>query len=154
MQNDKEHEFEDESFSQLENLGEVISSTEKENLDSLEEEVFTPSQNRLHPLFKIFITHKIPCSLDINTGLFKISGFYKNGAINIEETKDNELIAIDKKGNKTYIHSLDDIIFLNFEHWKASGGKNKNYMPLGKPWVELFQSKGLVERTVTFTPSE
>lgn len=151
-EHNEQHNYdEDDSFSQLEQLGETISSSNTEQDTSGE---FSPSQMRLNPLFLEFITHKIPCSMDINTGLFKVSGFYKNGPMLLKETSSGNLIAIDKKNNETSINSLEDLIFLNFQHWKASGGKNKNYSPLEKPWSDEFQSKGLVARVVTFTPSE
>lgn len=147
------HYDEDDSFSQLYQLGETIDSHISQSSDTQDGE-FTPSQKRLHPLFLEFIAHKIPCSMDINTGLFKVSGFYKNGPMILKENTHGQLIAIDKKNNETSINSLEDLVFLNFQHWKASGGKNKNYSPLEKPWSDEFQSKGLVSRVVTFTPSE
>lgn len=144
--------------SQLDNLGIVIEEHRKEQEEHTQPKEFRledykPSQRRLHPVILELIDHSISCKYDILSGHFHVDGFYKNGAMILEEAENGVLFSVDKKGIRTQINDLDDLVLLNYEHWKLAGGRNGNYPDLIKPWLDEFVDRGLVKRQVSYAPS-
>lgn len=137
----------------------ILGQKMQENIDEdfIENNVnltqYKPSQRRLHPLMLQLIDHNISCKFDLLSGSFFVEGFYKNGDLELQEAESGELYALDKKGNQIKIESFEALVLLNYEYWKLSGGRNGNYSPLTKPWLDEFVDRGLVKRQVTYAPS-
>lgn len=155
---DNEYGHNHQADSQLDNLGIAMEEHRKEQEELVQQkavrlEDYKPSQRRLHPVILELIDHSIACKYDVLTGHFYVEGFYKNGAMVLEENEDGTLHAIDKKNIQTVINDLDDLVLLNYEHWKLAGGRNGNYPDLTKPWLDEFVDRGLVKRQVSYAPS-
>jgi hypothetical protein len=86
-------------------------------------------------------------------GTITVDGFYKNGPINLEFDDKGRVSAVDKRGRKTVIKSVDDLVTLNFTWWKISMGKGKStYIVPERPWLDKFIEKKWVRRKLIFEP--
>lgn len=159
MQSNSYDANQEENQNSLEMLGDAM----KEHQESIEQREgeskrerdlskYPVSLRRLPSLILDMIDRNITLDFDIATGIYKIKGFYKNGDMKLEEQEDGRFLAIDKKGEDTEIATVEDIVTLNFEHWKMSGSKGGVYPPLDKPWQNEFENRGYIKRQVTYIP--
>lgn len=144
----------DDSEEKLNNLGSVMQEMNNDSKPNIDLSKFKPSQRMLPHLMLTLIEHNIGCKFDLLSGSYFIEGFYKNGDLELQEDEHGKFIAVDKKGNQLPVDDFDSLVLLNFEFWKLSGGKNGNYSPLVKPWLDHLIERGLVKRQVTYAPFE
>jgi hypothetical protein len=83
---------------------------------------------------------------------YEIDGFYRQGAMRVEDDEKGGLSAIDRKEKKTVLRTFDDLVKLNFQHWKLSREKSPEFLNPPREWLEEFQRLNLVQRVVVFQP--
>lgn len=84
-------------------------------------------------------------------GSITADGFYKNGPMKLEFDDKSRMDAVDRRGRRTPIKTVDDLVAVNFAWWKASMGKGTYIVP-ERPWLDQFIEKKLVRRKVIFEP--
>ncbi|MCA8148167.1 hypothetical protein [Burkholderia vietnamiensis] len=94
----------------------------------------------------------VPFTIDGNTGIITISGFYKNGPMTLEVEANDDIVAIDKRARRKVMKTYDDLVKLNFFWWQQSTGQGVPRNP-DRPWLDAFLDKGWVRRSVIYLPS-
>ncbi|HDR8943165.1 TPA: hypothetical protein QDB15_000093 [Burkholderia vietnamiensis] len=95
----------------------------------------------------------VPFSLDGGSGEITIKGFYKNGAMKLEFSPNDDIVAIDKNGKRKVMTSFDALVKLNYDWWRRSTGRGELLSP-DRPWLDEFLEKGWVKRQVIFVPRD
>ena len=95
----------------------------------------------------------VPFTLDGNTGIITIAGFYKNGPMTLEVEANDDIVSIDKRAKRKVMKTYDDLVALNYKWWRASTGRGVNITP-DRPWLDAFLEKGLIKRVVIFVPRD
>lgn len=90
-------------------------------------------------------------------GSMLLEGFYKNGALRleIEEGKKDtiKIVAVDKRGRRKEISTIDDLVQINFAWWKISNGRGTYIVP-ERPWLDQFIEKRWVRKKIIYEPIE
>lgn len=90
-------------------------------------------------------------------GSMLLEGFYKNGALRleIEEGKNDtiKIVAVDKRGRRKEISTIDDLVQINFAWWKISNGRGTYIVP-ERPWLDQFIEKRWVRKKIIYEPIE
>ena len=93
----------------------VESSISEEKLEELKNSLFF---NMFPPLIKELVEQKLPVEVKMEESAFFVQDFYSSKVLKLEVIdKDLNLQAVDKKGNKVLVKSVDDIVKLNFDWW-------------------------------------
>lgn len=95
--------------------------------------------------------------LDGNSGELVFEGFYKNNTLKLVE-KNNQFVAVDKKGKEYPIRNWDDLCKLNYRFWVAANPVSSTskgvYTEPERPYLDYFIKEKLVERVVMFVPKQ
>ncbi len=95
--------------------------------------------------------------LDGSTGDLVFEGFYKNNTVRLVE-KNNQFVAVDKKGKEHLVRSWDDLCKLNYRFWVAANPISSTskgiYTEPERPYLDYFIREKLVERVVMFIPRQ
>jgi hypothetical protein len=100
--------------------------------------------------------HSIGGKVSLNDdGTMSLDGFYKNGPLRleIEEGPKANIVAVDKRGRRKNIATLDDLVLINFSWLKISNGKGVFLVP-ERPWLDQFIEKKWVRRKIVWEPRE
>lgn len=96
-------------------------------------------------------------NLDGTSGEITLDGFYKNGPMRLvlrQEGKKEGMVAIDKRGRETNIRGFDDLVELNYIHWRQANSQKNTYVQPSRPWLDAFLDKKKVKRQVFFVPAD
>lgn len=127
----------------------VESSISEEKLEELKNSLFF---NMFPPLIKELVEQKLPVEVKMEESAFFVQDFYSSKVLKLEVIdKDLNLQAVDKKGNKVLVKSVDDIVKLNFDWWV--GSKTKDAFPaLTKSWAKQFLQRKWVKKQWILVP--
>lgn len=104
-------------------------------------------------LIKEMNRNGVPFTIDGNTGIITIDGFYKNGPMTLEVEANDDIVSIDKRTRRKVMKAYDDLVALNYKWWRGSTGRGVNVTP-DRPWLDAFIAKNLVKRQVIFVPRD
>ena len=86
-------------------------------------------------------------------GSLSLDGFYKNGPmrLEIEDGPAANIIAVNKRGKRVPIATIDDLVRLNYSWWKLSNTRGVFLVP-ERPWLDQFIEKKWVRKKFIYEP--